>query len=59
MTLANVQNGQKKDTLPAKYDEEIPGNKICVNIILTYLIRRKGQKENLNLKAVMAINPVP
>ena len=29
---------------PAKEAEEIPGNKLCVDLIGTYIIRRKGQK---------------
>ena len=32
--------------------------KLCVDIIVLYIIRRKGQKENLNLKAVTMIFPV-
>ena len=32
--------------------------KICVDIIGTYVIRREGQKENLYLKAVTTIDPV-
>ena len=32
--------------------------KLCVDIIGTYVIRRKGQKENLNLKPVTTIDPV-
>ena len=35
-----------------KYDK-----KICVDIIGPYVIIRKGQKENLNLKNVTMIDP--
>ena len=35
-----------------KYDK-----KICVDIIGPYVIIRKGQKENLNLKTVTMIDP--
>ena len=37
--------------------EETPWNKLCVNIIVAYKIRRKW-KEPLILKAVTMINPV-
>ena len=51
---SNKQSGK----LPAKVDEEIPWNKLCVDLICPYIIHRKGKKENLNLKAVTMINPV-
>ena len=34
----------KYGKLPTKLDEEIPWNKIYVDIIGTYIIRRKGKK---------------
>ena len=37
---------------------EIPWNKICVDIIGPYVIRCKGKKENLDLKAVTMFDPV-
>ena len=40
--LSNVQNGKiKKGKLPANGDDEIPWNKLCVDLIFTYVIRRK------------------
>ena len=51
---SNVKYGK----LPVKEDEEIPWNKLCVDIIGTYVICRNGQKENINIKAVMMIDPV-
>ena len=36
----------------------MPCNKLCVDIILPYSIRRKGKKEHLHLKSVTMINPV-
>ena len=44
--------------LPAKLSEEIPCNKLCVDIIGPSAIRRQGKKENLHLKAVAVIDPV-
>ena len=44
--------------LPAKEAEEIPRNKISVYLILPYVIIRNGQKEHLNLKAVIMIDTV-
>ena len=38
------RSNKKYGKLPAKLAEEIPRNKICVNIIGTYFIRRKGKK---------------
>ena len=48
----------KQGKLPAKEAEKIPRKKLCVDIIGPYFIRRKGQKLNLNLKAVTMIDPV-
>ena len=44
--------------MPSKLAEEIPWNKLCVYIIGPYVKRRKGKKENLNLKAVIMFDPV-
>ena len=44
--------------MPAKLAEEIPWNKIFVDLIGPYVIRRKVRKENLQLKSVAVINPV-
>ena len=55
---ASVKNGQQKnDQLPANMAEEIPWNKLCVDLIGTYKIRRKG-RDYLILKAVTMIDPV-
>ena len=44
MTYANVQNGQQKNgKLPANLAEETPWNKLCVDLIGSYKIRRKGK----------------
>ena len=50
------QSNNKYGRLLSKLAEEIPWNKICVDIILPYLIRIKGKKENLHLKAVAVID---
>ena len=39
---------KKNGKLPSKESEQIPFNKLCVYITSTYIIRTKGQKENLN-----------
>ena len=44
--------------LPTKEAAEIPWNKLCVDLIFPYVIIRKGQRENLNLKSVTMIDPV-
>ena len=45
MTLANVQNNQiKKNQLSARLDDEISWNEICVDLVVPYVIRRKGKK---------------
>ena len=44
--------------LPDKLAEEIPWNKLCVYLIVPYIILQKDKKENLHLKAVTMINPV-
>ena len=38
--------------------EEIPCNKLYVDLIVTYILRHKVKKENLHIKAVTMINPV-
>ena len=38
------QSNKKYGKLPAKLAEEIPRNKLCVDIIVPYGIRRKGKK---------------
>ena len=48
----------KYGNLPAKESEEIPRNKLCVYLIGPYIIRRKWQKENINIKAVTMIDHV-
>ena len=59
MTLANVQNNRIKYVkLLAKEAEGIPWNKLCVYLIFLYVIMRKGQRENLDLKAVTMKDPV-
>ena len=55
MLLANVQTGH---ILPSKEVEEIPWNKLCVDLIVPYVRIRKVREENLNLKAVKMIDPV-
>ena len=58
MTLANVQNSQTKyGTLTAKEAEKIPWNKLCLDLIGTYVIRRKVNKDILSLKVVTMIDP--
>ena len=58
MTHANVQNSQQKNgKLTAKLEEETPRNKLCVDLIGPYKIRRKG-KDPLILKAVTIIDPL-
>ena len=42
---------------PDKLAEEIPLNKLCVDLVVTYKIRRKGS-EPLLLKSVTIIYPV-
>ena len=44
--------------LPAKLAEEIPWNKLFVNLIGPYVIHRKVQKEKFHIKSVTMINPV-
>ena len=43
---SNIKHGK----LTAKEAEEIPRNKLCMDIIFPYAIRRKVHKEKLNIK---------
>ena len=52
--LSNKKYGE----LPAKLAEKILWNKICVDILRPYVIRRKGKKEKLHLKSVTMIDIV-
>ena len=52
------RSNKKYGKLPAKLSEEIPRNKVFVDIIGPFLVRRKGKKENLHLKSVTMINSV-
>ena len=44
--------------LLVKETEKIPWNKLFVGIIMSYLIQRNKQKENLNIESVTTIDPV-
>ena len=58
MPCANLQNGQQKNgKLLARMREETPWNKVCVDIMSTYKIHRKG-KYTLILKDVTMIDPI-
>ena len=52
--ISNKKYGKLQDKLA----EEIPQNKICVDIIGLYVIRKKVKKVNLHLEAVTMTNPV-
>ena len=52
------RSNKKYGKFPAKLSEEILWNKLCVYLIGTHVIRQKGKKENLYIKAVAMINPV-
>ena len=52
------RSNKKNRKLPAKLAEEIPCNKLCVDLMGRYVIRRRVKKENLHLKSVTMINPV-
>ena len=54
LKLSNKKYGK----LLAQLCEEIPWNKIYVDIIWPYVIRRKGWKEKLHIKSVTMIDPV-
>ena len=51
-------SNKKYGKLPAKGSEKIPWNKLCVDLIGPYIIKRKGYTENLNLRAITMIEPV-
>ena len=51
-------NSKKCSKLPAKLAEEIPWNKICVDLIVHYVIKINFKKENLHLKYVKMIDTV-
>ena len=40
------QSNKQYGKLSAKFAEEIPWNKLCVYLIVPYVIRRKSKKEN-------------
>ena len=44
--------------MPAKKDEEIPWNKLSVDLIFPFIVCRKLKKEHLNLKSITMIDPV-
>ena len=52
------RSNKKYGKLPSRLAEEIPWNKICVDLIGSHVIRHKGKKENLHLKSVTVINPI-
>ena len=43
-TCQRTKQPPKKGKLPAKLDEEIPLDKLCVDLIEHYVIRKKGRK---------------
>ena len=49
------QSNKRYGKLSAKEAEEIPWNKLCVDLIGPYVIIRRLNKENLNLKAITMI----
>ena len=58
MICANVQNSQKKiGYITSQNSRKTPWNKLCVDLIGHYKIRRKG-KYTLILKAITRIDPV-
>ena len=57
--MINVQKYQiKYGKLPAKLADKIPWNGLCVDLIGTQFIRRKGERENLHLKSVTMVDTV-
>ena len=44
--------------LPDKEAEFIPRNKLYVNIIVTYIIRKNRGQDDFNLKAVTITEPI-
>ena len=57
-TFQRTNSKIKYGKLPAKEYEEIPWNKLCLDLTDPYIKLRKGKKENLNLKDVTMIDPV-
>ena len=58
-TCQNIKRSNKKyGKLPAKLAEEVPWNKLCVDIIVPYIVHRKGNNKNLHLKFITMIYPV-
>ena len=55
--LTKLSN-KKYGKLPAKLYEEIPWNKLYVDLVGHYITRIKVKKEKLHLKAVTIIDPV-
>ena len=51
---SNIKYGK----LPSKESEEIPWNKLCVYLIGTYFVIRKGNKEYLHIKSITMIDHV-
>ena len=51
------RSNKKYGKLPANLSEEIPQNKICVDLIGPYVIQCKAKKK-LHLKAVTMIDPI-
>ena len=51
-------SNKKYVKLPAKLAEEIPWNKLFVDLVGPYVIQRKGKKEKLHIKSVTVIDPV-
>ena len=54
MKQSNINYGK----LPVKEAKKTPWNKLSIDIIGPRVKRRKGKKEDLNLKAVTVIDPV-
>ena len=51
-------SNKKCGKLTAKLSEEIPQNKLCVDLLGPYFIKIKGRKENLHSKDVMMMDSV-
>ena len=52
------RSNKKYSKLPAKLAEEIPWNKIFVDLIGPYTIKINGKKKNLHPKSITMIDPV-
>ena len=57
VTCANIQIGRNKVWLPDKLSDEIPWNKLYVDIIGPYKMNSK-RKKNLILKYVKIVDPI-